>query len=316
MSTEDSMYNTQITFNLNGLVNASPVSLQSPTITIPQLPFGPWGALSTPQTVSGQIQGVLDPDQYQVGLFAVESSTQFLGGPSWQTSVAADGSFSLAVPQSAGSYVALLMTTDFASQYYAGAFSGGSGTVSTLPSPTENPGQVLMEVQIPAALNRYLGIQYSSIPPGGALPNPIGRNANSQSLPPGTLDPTVSSNYPQLWNELMNSPASFVVTAQNASGRGTGGALVLALYIYDNQLFLMVGVSGPDIAPQFVSTVLVNWAVFAPQMIQVGLAVTVLPTGLQLAIDQLNVQESAVPELLEALAKVAEEFIKVLFSLL
>jgi hypothetical protein len=316
MSTEESVYSTQITFNLNGLVNASPVGLQSPTITIPQLPFGPWGALSTPRTVSGQIQGVLDPDQYQVGLFAVESPAQFLGGPSWQTSVAADGSFSLAVPQSAGSYVALLMTTDFASQYYAGAFPGGSGTVSTLPSPTESPGQVLMEVQIPAALNRYLGIQDSSLPPGEALLYPIERNTNSQNLPPGTLDPTVSSNYPQLWNELMGSPASFVIAAQNASGQGTGGALVLGLYIYDNQLFLMFGASGPDISPQFVSTVLVNWTAFAPQMIQVGLAVTVLSTGLQVAIDQLNVQESAIPEILAALEEIAAEFMEVLFSLL
>jgi hypothetical protein len=323
VSTENAIGNTQINFILNGLVNAAPVTLQSPTISIPQLPFGPWGTIATPPTVSGQVTGVPNPDQYQVGLFAVQDtgtgdSYNYLGGPSWLASVAADGSFSLSVPQSAGSYTALLLDPAFASQYYANTFPGGDATIHSLPSPTDHPGQVWMEVLIPAALGRYLSVfgASSAIPPQGALVYPVQRNFNSQNLPPGTLDPTVSTNYPQLWQELQGSPSSFLINALNSQQKSTGGSLMLSLYIFQNQLFLLVGAKGPATSPQFVSTVLVNWQAFQPSMVQVGLAVSVLPASLQLVIDQLNVEPSAVAELLEALAEVTKEFIDALFELL
>lgn len=322
MSTE-AIGGTSVTFNLNGLVNAAPVALQSPTISIPQLPFGPWGTLSTPQTTTGQIMGVPNPQQYQVGLFAVQrigngEGYSYLGGPSWLASVAADGSFSLSVPQSAGSYKALLLDPAFASQYYASTFPSGDSTVLVLPSPVDHPGQVWMEVLIPAALNRYLSVTgaSSAIPPQGALPTAIGRGFNSQNMPPGTLDPTNPSNYPQLWQDLQGSPLSFLIYALNSHQQATGGSLMLSLYIFENQLFLLVGAQGPATSPQFISSVLVDWQAFQPSTIQVGLALTVLPTSLQLAIDQLNVQPSAIPEILEGLVEFSMEFIEALFSLL
>jgi hypothetical protein len=323
MSTEETtaIINTNFTFSLNGLVNAAPVGLQSPTISIPQLPFGPWGSLSTARNVSGRIIGMADPDQYQVGLFAAQSNSQFLGGKDWRTPVAADGSFSLSVPQSAGAYVALLMTPEFANQYYSATFPSGDGTVTSLPSPAEQPGQVVMEVEIPAALNRYLGLVYrgstlSSFPPGGALTTPQTLYLRSNEVARGDVNPTNPNTYEILWNILVsyNSRSTFEVYGMSSEQVRTGGLLLISLYIYGNSVYLIVGARRQSSAIQLASAALVNWSAFPPSSIQVGVAVTVLPASLLVAVDHLDVEASAIRDLIKALEVVGRTMVQLLFS--
>lgn len=312
------MGNISILFNLNGVANASPVTLQCPTITISKLPFGPWAQLTTPKSVSGTVAGVPNPDQYQVGLFAEENTQQFLGGTSSLATVAADGSFSLAASQSAGAYYALLMTPDFASDYYTSTFPDGEGSVTTLPTPSAYPGQVLMEVKIPAALNRYInaGTTYN-IPPEGAQSQMIQRNFSSQYLPDLNLNPTDPANFQQLWYQLQGQ-YSYLITATDSKAQPTGGQLLLALYIYNDQLFLMVGAwtGVSSTSPQFVSTVVVDWGVSPPSAIQLGCALTVLPANIQLSVDVVNVDSSAIDGLASNLAQVMQAFIESFFAFL
>ncbi|MCP3100467.1 hypothetical protein LZ198_16480 [Myxococcus sp. K15C18031901] len=320
----------QTILNINGIANGSPYSTQEPTIVFDNLPFSLWGAMSTASTVTGKVVGIANPQQYQVALFALESKTQILGNTSWLASVGSDGTFSLSVQQSATIYCALLMTPTFAQSYFASTFPGGSGMVSTLPVPAEHPGDVLLMIGVPAGLNRSLVQPFSwsdpVIKPGDAFLQPAGLN---RQLSPGSTnglpDPSNPSQTHQLWTMLLegNTPSmmSFRITTQNRDGTAGRGAFATGVYVYGQTMYLLAG-AGPasgqpsGTTPIVVSQAIVNWQVLPPSMVQLGMALTILPEKILLAVDVVNVEPSVLGTFLKALYKVEFELLGLLFEML
>ncbi|MBN8469005.1 hypothetical protein JYJ95_21085 [Corallococcus exiguus] len=320
----------QTLLNINGIANGSPYSTQEPTIVFSNLPFSVWGQMSSPSTVRGKVVGFANPQQYQVALFALESKTQILGNTAWLTSVGSDGSFSLSVQQSATVYCALLMTPTFAQSYFASTFPSGSGTVTSLPIPAEHPGDVLLMIGLPAGLNRSLvlpfGVENPIVKPGDACLQPMGLN---RSLSPGSTqgmpDPTNPSQVSQLWSWLVggNSPGmmSFRITTQNPDGSAGRGAFATGVYVYGQSMYLLAG-AGPasgqsgGTAPIIVSEAIVNWQVLPPSMVQLGMALTILPEKILLAVDVVNVEPSVLGTFLKALYKVEFKLLGLLFDML
>ncbi|NPC68977.1 hypothetical protein HPP05_04345 [Corallococcus exiguus] len=308
----------QTLLNINGIANGSPYSTQEPTILFNNLPFSVWGSMSSARTVTGKVIGIANPQQYQVALFALESKTQIVGNTSWLTSVGSDGSFSLSVQQSATVYCVLLMTPTFAQSYFASTFPSGSGTVSSLPIPAEHPGDVLLMIGLPAGLNRSLVLPFagenSIVKPGDACLQPMGLN---RQLSPGSTqgmpDPTNPNQVSQLWSWLVggSSPGmmAFRVTTQNPDGSAGQGAFATGVYVYGQSMYLLAG-AGPasgqssTMTPIVVSEAIVNWQVLPPSMVQLGMALTLLPEKILLAVDVVNVEPSLLGSFLKALYKV------------
>ncbi len=321
----------QTIFNLNGVANGSPLGFQQPAINFTDLPFGPWGTLSTPVNATGHLIGIANPSQYKVGLFAAESETQFLSGQSMLVSVNSDGSFSVPVSQSAVSFVAALMTPDFASNYYSSNFPSGNGTgiTSSLPLPKDDPQNIPLLIQVPAGFNRTLWVGRSpfypmfSVAPGTSWNTSTGISAllkpNTNNQPP---DPTNPSLFPQLWQFLQGEgpqQLSYFIGAQDSSGQQTKGALVISLYIYQNTMYLIAGygpLNGASsiIQPNFVSTPIVSWQAFPPSVVQIGCAVTVLSDDILLAIDEYNVEQSVMSNFLQIYERIVKDTLKVIFA--
>lgn len=320
----------QTILNVNGIANGSPYSTQEPTLIFNNLPFSIWGSMSSARTVTGKVIGMANPQQYQVALFALESKTQILGNTAWLTSVASDGSFSLSVQQSATVYRALLMTPTFAQSYFASTFPNGSGTVSSLPIPAENPGDVLLMIGLPAGLNRSLVQPFHGpspiLKPGDAFLEPTGM---SRQLSPGSTqgmpDPSNPSQVGQLWNMLLSGGApglmSFRITTQNPDGSAGKGAFATGVYVYGQSMYLLAG-AGPasgqagGTTPIIVSQSIVNWQFLPPSMVQLGMALTILPEKILLAVDVVNVEPSALGTFLKALYMAEFKLLGLMFDML
>ena len=316
---------------INGIANGSPYSTQEPTIVFNNLPFSVWGAMSSPRTVTGKVVGLANPQQYRVALFALESKTQIMGNTAWLTSVASDGTFSLAVQQSATVYCATLMTPGFAQSYFASTFPGGSGTITSLPSPAEHPGDVLLMLAVPAGLNRRLVQPFDHsnpvIKPGDAFQKPgqMHRTLVPATSTQGMPDPNNPAQVGQLWNMLTMtggpSVLAFTLTTQHHDGTAGLGAFAMGVYVYGNKMYVLAG-AGPapsqrlETAPMIVSQSIVDWKAFAPSMIQLGVAATILPEKIMLAVDVVNVEQSYMETFLEALEKVTFKLLGLTFSML
>lgn len=318
----------QTSFLLNGLANGSPYSVQQPTLQFDNLPFGSWGSLSSARTVTGRVVGMNSSSGSQIGVFAVQSKGELMGNSGWTATVGSDGSFSVPVGQSAISFVGLLMTPDFASSYYSSTFPSGSGTVATLPTPTDDPGDVLLSVVVPAGLDRSLvtsGLDIPTLPPGTAWNMGTGIVRTLQPVNQNQPSPT-SANYGQIWNFLCEPPSPFCLpfcfTAQTSSGSSTQGALAVGLYVYENDLYLIAGygpsprVQGSTITPDLVCASIVDWQVLPPSTVQVGITLTILSDQVMLSVDSVNVTPSVIQGFLKAYFKMDKALLGALFGML
>lgn len=319
----------QTIISLNGVANGSGFTSQQPTVVFENLPYGPWTGLSSPRTSSGKVIGFADPSQYKIALFAVESRDEYTGNSAWLVDIAADGTFQIPVGQAAPLYVALLMTPSFATNYFAQTFPSGSGTTDRLPTPADNPGDVLLMLEMPAGLNRSIVVpQLYGLPelrPGEDWVNTTG------NVLPRTLQPMTQSGAPNpnqltpqstldLWQMMLgNGNAAFCIMAQpkNPDGSLGAGAFAAGVYVYMNEMYLVAG-AGPrynsSIAPIVVTAPLLDWAMFPPSMVQLNMTLTILPERAMVSIDVMQVEPSLIYTFLKMLYAVEKKMMELMFA--
>jgi hypothetical protein len=326
--------NVFVILNTAGIANGSAYSTQQPTVVFDDLPFSVWTALSSPRSVSGRVIGFADPTQYQVALFAAQSDTQFLGNAAWLASVATDGSFQIPVQQAAAHYIALLMLPTFAQSYFASTFPSGNATVSSLPSPADHPGDVVLMVAVPAGMNCSLKVEALPIPvlsPGQCWSNTNTTFPGAQLSPapstsgaPNPNDLTDPNQSQSLWYNYMlrgQSPATFttILTTQRPDGTAGNGAFAAGVYVYGNTMYMVAG-AGPrqggngTTLPVIVAAPVVDWNVFAPSQIQLNMTITVLPGRVMLSLDVMEVDPSLIATLLKALLQVEKDLFELLLA--
>lgn len=318
----------QTLISLNGIANGSGFTSQQPTALFENLPYGVWAPLSTPYAVEGKVVGFSDPSQYSIVLLAVESRGVYAGNAAWVATVAADGSFQMQVNQAASLYVALLMTPSFAADYIQQAFPTGSGTTSEVPMPADHPGDVLLMLEMPAGLNRSLvfpNMPIPELPPGQDWVNTVGY-AMSRSLQPLNSNQGPDPNHltpqstTQLWQMMyFGSQATMCVTAvaRKPDGSNTLGALSTGVYVFGQTMYLVAGAGptgGSATTPVIVASPLVEWQAFAPSMVQLNMAITVLPEKVMLSVDVMEVDPSLIYTFLKALIKVEKKLMELLFA--
>ncbi len=315
---------------LNGIANGSGFTSQQPTAIFENLPYGPWGTLSSPRAITGRVIGFADPTQYKIALFAVESRGNYTGNEAWLVDIAADGTFQMSVELSATLYVALLMASEFASSYFSQTFPSGSGTVTHLPTPADNPDNVLLMLEMPAGLNRSIvlsnGMSIPELAPGqnwvntegyvlsrsvypqssGGAPNP------NQMTPQSTLE---------LWQMMLNGNGTFclLVKTKNPDGSWGSGGFAAGVYVYLNTMYLVAG-AGPlsgsptDPAPIVITAPLVEWQVFAPSLVQLNMTLTILPERVMLSMDVMEVEPSLIFTFLKLLYQVEKKLMELMFA--
>ena len=322
---------TQTIISLNGVANGSGFTTQQPTVIFENLPYGPWTSLSSPRAVSGKVIGFADPSQYKIALFAVESRHDYLGNSNWLLAIAADGTFQVQVDQAAALYVALLMTPAFATSYFSEKFPDGSGTVKHLPMPADNPGDLLLTLELPAGPNRSIAVpSVYAIPvlaPGQNWVNTQGITGPSRELTPlnNSGAPNPDQLTPQstlaLWQMMAggsDAALSVVVAPKNPDGSNSAGIFAVGVYVYMNTMYLVAGAGprsgGSSIAPILVASPLVQWEVFAPSTVQLNMNITILPERAMVSIDVMEVDPSMIYTFLKLLYNVEKDLMDLMFA--
>jgi hypothetical protein len=313
---------------LTGVANGSSFNSQQPTVLFEDLPYSVWATLPTPRTAKGKVVGFADPSQYSIVLLAVESRGTYTGNAAWVADIAADGTFQMQVDQAAPLYIALLMTPAFAASYISQTFPGGSGTTDRVPTPADNPGDVLLMLEMPAGLNRSIvfpGLSVPELAPGQDWVNTEGYvsvrslqplNTN-QGPDPNNLTPQTTL---QLWQMMyFGSPATMCVNviAKNPDGSNTAGALSAGVYVYGQTMYLIAGAGptgGSSNEPVIVTSPLVQWQAFAPSNVQLNMNLTILPEKVMLSMDVMEVDPSLIYTFLKALIKVEKKLMELMFA--
>lgn len=320
----------QTIIRLNGVANGSGFTSQQPTVVFENLPYGPWTTLSSPRAVNGKVIGYADPSQYKVAIFAVEARGEYTGNNAWLVDIAADGTFAMQVNQAAALYVALLMTPSFATSYFAQTFPTGSGTTHQLPTPADNPGDVLLMLELPAGLNRSIVIanmlNIPELAPGQDWVNTQGYGGPTRALVPQNNNnaPNPDQMTPQstqnLWQMMLGgSSATLCVVAQpkNPDGNLGAGAFAAGVYVYMNTMYLVAGAGprgGGSTTPIIVTSPLVEWAMFAPSLVQLNMNLTILPERAMVSIDVMEVEPSLIYTFLKLLYEVEKKMMELMFA--
>lgn len=114
---------------------------------------------------------------------------------------------------------------------------------------------------------------------------------------------------------------AFRVTTQNPDGTAGQGAFATGVYVYGQSMYLLAG-AGPasgqssTMTPIVVSEAIVNWQILPPSMVQLGMALTILPEKILLAVDVVNVEPSVLGTFLKALYKVEFKLLGLMFDML
>lgn len=319
----------QTIISLNGVANGSGFTSQQPTIVFENLPYGPWTALPSPRTASGKVIGFADPSQYKVALFAVESRGEYTGNSAWLVDIAADGTFQIPVGQAAPLYAALLMTPSFATTYFSQTFPSGSGTTGHLPAPADNPGEVLLMLEMPAGLNRSIVVSGSlmipALAPGEDWVNTMGGGPSRALVPQNNSNaPNPAQLTPQstlsLWQMMLggsNATLCVNVQAKNPDGSLGSGAFAAGVYVYMNTMYLVAGAGprgGSSIEPIVVTAPLVQWAMFPPSLVQLNMNLTILPERAMVSLDVMEVEPSLIYTFLKLLYEVEKKMMELLFA--